>query len=250
MCFLKRWRGHSFLSFGVFGAAVLLLTLYSPSAACEEETAGPEESETAAPSDPPEEDPNCEPKPAWWTEEARIMRLQGTASGPECEDETNAEPDRNAEVGATVTATVLTGTFGFGATTFTAFGFCAIADATGEIDSECIKGPLALGIVGGIAFGFGGYKNEPLTIMLSSSMLLLTAGVTLADSMEAPEIMQSSMGILGGVGGAYLGYRLWRVRQPTGPLNLFIPPESFWARTSISPYLNRERSGLVMSGRF
>lgn len=251
MCFLKRWRDHSFLSFGVFGAAVLSLTLYSPSAACEEETAGPEESETAAPSDPPEEDPNCEPRPAWWTEEARIIRQQGTVSGPGCENATNAEPHRNAEVNATVGATVLTGAFGFGGTWVLASNACwasvIISDNSGG--SECDKSYLGYGILGGIALGFMGYKNHPHTIIFSSSVPLLFAGGMLGASMDSG-IISASMGLLGGVGGAYLGYRLWRVRQPTGPLKLFITPESFWARTSISPYLNRERSGLVMSGRF
>ena len=231
MCFLKRWRGHSFLSFGVFGAAVLLLTLYSPSAACEEETAGPEESETAAPSDPPEEDPNCEPKPAWWTEEARIIRQQGTVSGPGCENATNTESHRNAEVNATIGATALTGAFGFGSTWLLASSVCwTSVIISGNPGSECEKGFLGYGILGGIAFGFMGYKNQPAYIMLSSSVPLLFAGGMLGASMDS-EIMSVSMGLLGGVGGAYLGYRLWRVRQPTGPLNLFIPPESFWART-------------------
>jgi hypothetical protein len=224
MCFLKRWRGHSFLSFGVFGAAVLLLTLYSPSAACEEETAGPEESETAAPSE----------------------GMKGLIPV----NSTNTESHRNAEVTATIGATALTGAFGFGSTWLLASSVCwTSVIISGNPGSECEKGFLGYGILGGIGFGFMGYKNQPLYIIFSSSASLLFAGGMLGASMDSDNV-GFSMGLLGGVGGAYLGYRLWRVRQPTGPLNLFIPPESFWARTSISPYMNRERSGLVMSSRF
>ena len=117
-------------------------------------------------------------------------------------------------------------------------------------DSECRNGPLAIGIVGGAFLGFMGYKNEASIIMGSSSGSLLYASVMLGDRMDAPDMMVGSIRILGGVGGAYLGYRLWRVRQPTGPFNLFKTPKSIWSRASVSPYLNRERSGLVLSGLF
>lgn len=217
------------------------------------EGGGPEESETAAPSDPPEEDPNCEPRPAWWTEEARIIRQQGTVSGPGCENATSnatSNAEVNAEVTATIGATALTGAFGFGGSWVTAWAICETAVAFEATDSECKNGPLALGIFGGIAWGFMGYTNQPFPIMFSSSVPLLFAGGMLGGVAEAPESIGLSMGLLGGVGGAYLGYRLWRVRQPTGPLNLFKTPKSIWSRTSVSPYLNRERSGLVLSGRF
>jgi hypothetical protein len=265
---LRYRRARPFVSFIALATVALSLTLYSPPAACEEEATGPEESETAAPSVPPEEDaqepqeaaatppkttpkaPDCGPKPAWWTEEGRIIRQQGTASGPGCENATNAEAHSNAKVNATVGATVLTGAFGLGAYWGTGLVICEIAVAFDATDSECRSGPLAFGILGGVSAGFMGYKNEASIIMASSSVSLLYASAYLGYRMDAPDIMVSSMGLLGGVGGAYLGYRLWRVRQPTGPLNLFKTPKSIWSRTSLSPYLNRERSGLVLSGLF
>ena len=108
------------VSFGLLAAAALSIALYSPPAACGEEAGGAEESEapeSTSSSGPPEADPQgrqvptagpsketlkeesevpgCEPKPRWWTEEARIMRWtkearimrQGDAGpGPWCEE--------------------------------------------------------------------------------------------------------------------------------------------------------------------
>jgi hypothetical protein len=243
----------------------LSLTLYSPPAACEEEATGPEESETDASSGSPKQDaqepreaaavppktrpktPDCRSKS---TEEARIIRQQGTVSGPGCENATNTESHRNAEVTATIGATALTGAFGFGSTWLLASSVCwTSVIISGNPGSECEKGFLGYGILGGIGFGFMGYKNQPLYIIFSSSASLLFAGGMLGASMDSDNV-GFSMGLLGGVGGAYLGYRLWRVRQPTGPLNLFKTPKSIWSRASVSPYLNRERSGLVLSGLF
>ena len=56
MWHLRYRRVPPVLSFIALATAALSLTLYSPSAACEEEAAGPEESETAPPSDAPKED--------------------------------------------------------------------------------------------------------------------------------------------------------------------------------------------------
>ena len=187
--------------------------------------AGPEESETAAPSE----------------------GMKGLIPV----NSTNTEPRRNAEVTATIGATALTGAFGFGSVRRLAFLACVtpFIMSGNSGGSECDKSYLGYGILGGIAFGSMGYTNQSLYIMFSSSMLLGDAGGMLGASVDS-EIMSASMGLLGGVGGAYLGYRLWRVRQPTGPPKLFKTPKTIWSRASLSPYLNRERSGLILSGRF
>jgi hypothetical protein len=277
---LRYRRARPFVSFIALATVALSLTLYSPPAACEEEATGPEESETDASSGSPKQDaqepreaaavppktrpktPDCRSKS---TEEARIIRQQGTVSGPRCENETNAElhgkdplmsagpsgrGDHNAEVNATIGATVLTGASGFATSWSIAWVTCTIADAIGGIDSECTKGPLTIGILGGTAFGHMGYKNDASVIILSGAVPLFAAGTALGLRMEAPGTMVYSMAFLGGAGGAYLGYRLWRIRQPTGPLKLFRTPKSIWSQVSVSPYLNRERSELVLSARF
>jgi len=133
----------------------------------------------------------------------------------------------------TIAATSLGATGGLGGTYIAGFIACT---AFGERDwSDCRDHPVVLAgaILGGIGGGYVGHENGPFSLVFGG---LVSGGVMGAFAAEVSDLRLPFY--LGTAAGGYLGYRLWRVRESDGE------------RSALLPYRDRERTGVMLSGRF
>ena len=226
-------------NFVAITAAALSLSLYAPPAACGEEAGGSEVSE----------EPGCEPKPLWYTEEARIMRQKGAASGPWCVEEPRADRHRDSQQetspglnAGTISATAM-GTAGGIVSGFTSVFFICFQLEGGDLGGwDCMSTPSVLGggLAGGLAGGYLGYQNNRAVLSVGGSVsgFVLGMGLLLFIDPSGVDDLAIPVALLSATAGGYLGHRLWKVREANG------------ARYSLSPYLHDEGSGLMLAGRF
>lgn len=252
--------------------AFTLIVLYSPPAACEDE-ASESNTEIASFSESPADEANKTPDKASQAPENAAQETQEATVEPSEEvthepQEATSEPlksppdfrrqvleqpprqhqipeyERRAAVSSTLVGASSGGLVGWSSATIV----CFIAESSGEIVSQCIVGPILFGAASGIVTGYMGYKNDPSTVIAGSAIMLTFAGYGILERIDAGSNLQNSVTFLTVVGGGYLGYRLWRIRSPDQ--KLFSRDTFFPFSASLTPYRQRDRTGLVLSVSF
>ena len=102
---------------------------------------------------------------------------------------------------------------------------------------NCFDNPVVLtvAVAGGVIGGERGYSNNAFSIVFGGVSLgaFIAAAVSEIDpDMFLPALLLSPTSL------GYLGYRLWRSRESDGE------------RYALLPYRDRERTGVMLSGRF
>ena len=142
-------------------------------------------------------------------------------------------PAWRGTVRESVAATLLGTTGGMGASYIGGFMVCTVLGDRDYRDCRSHPAVFAGAVLGGVGSGYRGYRNGPLALVFGG---VFSGGVLGAVSAEA---LASSFPVyLGAASGGYLGYRLWRMREPQG--------ESF----SLLPTWSEKRLGVLLSGRF
>ena len=232
-------------NFAAIAAAALALSLYAAPAACEEDAGGSEVSEESG----------YEPTPLGYTEEARIMRQEGAASGPWYVEEaradrhrdspqtkpqksqkpkTNTRPPWDERPFRTTILTVLGVPYGVVVGYVSGMIICEGVFAGGW-DCYDHSGVITSAFAGGIAGGDSGYHNNVVGLVAGGAVM---GGFGLVWAHDHTSFPQTGSMLIGAFGGGTLGYWLWRSGEPSD------------TQASLSPYLHDEGAGLMLSGRF
>ena len=147
-----------------------------------------------------------------------------------------AEESVEIEAGESAKAFAATSLGAIGGLGASYIGGFIVCNQLGERDwTDCRYHPavFAGALLGGVASGYGGYKNGPLALVFGGVFSGSVVGAF------ASGIADNGIPFfLGASAGGYLGYRLWKVREASG------------SRYSLSPYWDEKKSGVVLSGQF
>jgi len=207
--------------------------------------------------------PDCETKPPWWTEEARIIRQNPDSSKHWCDEETSSlnqdppeesvadiSPDPrpgglNKSAMALSSAAITLGAGGGLVSGYVAaVTVCELGGHGGGVwGLDCFVGtPAVLGasVLTAIVGGTLGYKNSRLALTLGGAFMGFGVGgiLTIESALGTDEWVFVVGALLTGAGGAALGNHIWKALDARS------------RRVAVSPFWDEETSGVMLSGRF